>query len=139
MHVRRYDDADRTAVIALWDAAGLLHPGNDPHGDIDRKVADSPWGFIVMDEADSVIGTAMVGYDGHRGWINYLGCHPDHRRRGVATTLMAEARRLLIERGCAKVNLQVRAGNDSAIRFYESLGYTDDQVSSLGLRLVVDT
>ena len=135
MHIRRYDDCDRSSVVALWEAAGLLHPNNDPFADIDRKTADSPWGFIVMADRDDIIGTVMVGYDGHRGWINYLGCHPDHRRRGVATALMAEGQRLLLERGCPKINLQVRGGNEPAQRFYESLGYSNDNVTSFGLRL----
>lgn len=138
MHIRRYDDSDRSSVVALWEAAGLLHPNNDPFADIDRKTSDSPWGLIVMVDRDDIIGTVMVGYDGHRGWINYLGCHPDHRRRGVATALMAEAQRLLIKRGCPKINLQVREGNEPAHRFYESLGYANDHVTSFGLRLAPD-
>lgn len=139
MEVRPFTVADAPAVVALWDAAGLIHPANDAHRDVARKVADSPWGFLVATDDDAVIGSVMVGYDGHRGWINYLACHPDHRRRGVATMLMDEARRLLLERGCPKINLQVRAGNESAVRFYERLGYTDDDVISLGLRLVSDS
>jgi len=138
MEVRRFIDADTPSVLALWQAADLIHPNNNAQRDIRRKMDDSPWGFLVVADDEVVIGSVMVGYDGHRGWINYLACHPNHRRRGVATTLMAEARRILLERGCPKINLQVRAGNESAVRFYESLGYSDDVVTSLGLRLTPD-
>jgi ribosomal protein S18 acetylase RimI-like enzyme len=96
---------------------------------------DSPWGFLVAMDGKTIIGSIMVGYDGHRGWINYLACHPNHRRRGVAKSLMNEAKKLLIERGCPKINLQVRSGNESAVKFYESIGYLDDNVTSFGLRL----
>jgi ribosomal protein S18 acetylase RimI-like enzyme len=136
MEIRTFTRADTDAVIDLWRATGLVHPANDPHRDIDRKVADSTWGFLVLTENDEIIGSVMVGYDGHRGWINYLACHPDHQRKGVATSLMTRARELLLDRGCPKINLQVRSGNDNALRFYESIGYTDDSVASLGLRLI---
>jgi ribosomal protein S18 acetylase RimI-like enzyme len=85
MEIRTFTRADTDAVIDLWRATGLVYPTNDPHLDIDRKVADSLWGFLVLTEKDGIIGSVMVGYDGHRGWINYLACHPDHQRKGVAT------------------------------------------------------
>ena len=91
-----------------------------------------------MVDEDKIIGSIMIGHDGHRGWVNYLVCHPDHRRKGVATALMNRAREVLLERGCPKMNLQVRAGNTSAIKFNESIGYVEDQVRSYGLRLAND-
>ncbi|MFM7061230.1 MAG: GNAT family acetyltransferase [Actinomycetes bacterium] len=146
MEIRTFVTADTDALVALWRRCGLVHPTNDPYRDIDRKVADSPWGLLVAtsdgtDDANTsrrIVGSVMVGYDGHRGWINYLACAPDHRRRGVARALMEHARGLLAERGCPKINLQVRTGNDAANSFYESLGYSDDGVTSFGLRLVHD-
>jgi len=139
MEIRTFTEADTDAVIDLWRATGLVHTTNDPLRDVDRKVADSPWGFLVLTEDDDIIGSVMVGYDGHRGWINYLACRPDHRRRGVATELMAAARELLLDRGCPKINLQVRAGNEEAHEFSRSLGYSEDAVTSFGLRLIPDT
>ena len=125
-------------MIELWSSAGLLWPHNNPVRDIDRKLDDSPWGFLIMTEDDHIIGSMMVGYDGHRGRVNYLACHPAHRRRGVATALMTKATEMPADRGCPKINLQVRAGNETAVKFYESLGYSHEEVSSLGLRLIDD-
>ena len=135
MEIRVFVEADTDAVIDLWNLADLTHPNNDSSLDIKRKMNDSPWGFLVAMDGKTIIGSIMVGYDGHRGWINYLACHPNHRRRGVAKSLMNEAKKLLIERGCPKINLQVRSGNESAVKFYESIGYLDDNVTSFGLRL----
>jgi len=139
MEIRTFAEVDTDAVIDLWRSTGLVHPTNDPHRDIARKVTDSPWGFLVLTEDGEIIGSVMVGYDGHRGWMNYLACHPDHQRRGVATKLMAAARELLLDRGCPKINLQVRVGNEGAHEFYRSLGYSEDAVTSFGLRLIPDT
>ncbi len=138
MEIRNFVRDDIEATVELWRRSELLNPNNDPRRDIDRKLADSPWGFFVMVDKDEIIGSIMIGYDGHRGWVNYLACHPDHRRKGVATTLMDRAHEALLERGCPKINLQVRAGNASATKFYESLGYSEDHVRSYGLRLGVD-
>ena len=138
MEIRVFVEADTDAVIDLWNLTDLTHPNNDPSLDIKRKMNDSPWGFLVAMDGKTIIGSIMVGYDGHRGWINYFACHPNHRRHGVAKSLMNEAKKLLIERGCPKINLQVRSGNESAVKFYESIGYLDDNVTSFGLRLNPD-
>lgn len=138
MEIHPFAASDMDEVMDLWRRVGLVHPTNDPRRDIERKVDDSPWGFLVAVDDTAIIGSVMVGYDGHRGWINYLACHPDHRRNGIATELMSAVRELLLARGCPKINLQVRSGNEEAQAFYESLGYSEDPVVSYGLRLIAD-
>ena len=80
----------------------------------------------------------MAGYEGHRGWINYLAVAPEHQGKGLGRAMMAEAERLLREAGCPKINLQVRSANAKVIEFYRRLGYTVDDVVSLGKRLEDD-
>jgi len=138
MEIRQYQSDDLAATVELWRRSELLTPSNDPRRDIERKLADSPWGLLLMVDDSVVIGSIMIGYDGHRGWVNYLACDPEHRRKGVASALMAKAHEVLLERGCPKINLQVRAGNQPASRFYESIGYSNDDVSSYGRRLLVE-
>ncbi len=122
-------------MVELWQSCELLNPQNDPWRDIERKMADSSWGLLVAEDNGEIIGSVMAGYDGHRGWINYLASRPGRRREGVGAALMSRAAELLRERGCPKINLQVREGNEAALAFYASLGYQEDRVLSLGLRL----
>jgi ribosomal protein S18 acetylase RimI-like enzyme len=136
--IRAYRPDDEAAVVALWHACGLVRTWNDPIKDIARKLTVQPELFLVGTMADTIVATAMVGYDGHRGWINYLAVDPAHRRHGHARALMAEAERLLTERGCPKLNLQVRAGNDTVLAFYAALGYARDNAVGLGKRLIPD-
>ncbi|GAA1833009.1 GNAT family acetyltransferase [Agromyces salentinus] len=137
-HIRPFVRADAEAVVALWRESGLVVPWNDPHLDIERKLAVQPELFLVA-EADGVpVGTAMAGFDGHRGWVNYLAVTPERRGGGLGALLMAEAERLLAERGCPKLNLQVRSSNAAVIEFYRRLGYQVDEVTSLGKRLIPD-
>jgi ribosomal protein S18 acetylase RimI-like enzyme len=91
--------------------------------------------LFVAASRDEVVGSVMAGYDGRRGWINYLAVLPTYRRRGLGTTLMATAEGHLTELGCRKVNLQVRESNPDVVSFYVALGYMDDHVMSMGKRL----
>ena len=125
-------------MLALWAACDLLRPWNDPDRDIDRKLGQDPRGLLVLEVGSVLVGAVMAGYDGHRGWINYLGVHPDHRRRGYGVRLVAAAEHYLNEMGCPKVNLQIRRSNQQVIDFYGRLGYNTDDVVSMGKRLVVD-
>lgn len=136
--IRPFREADADAVVALWEAAGLLRPWNDPRRDIDRKLAVEDDLFLVAEEDGVIVGSAMAGYDGHRGWVNYLAVRPEHRRRGVGRALMSEAERRLRMHGCPKVNVQVHGGDAAAVAFYRSLGYRTDDVVSLGRRLIPD-
>ena len=139
MQVRTFVPEDSDAVIELWHDCGLTRPWNDPRQDIARKRSVSPDLFWVgCDPAGQVIASIMVGYDGHRGWINYLAVQAAHQGKGYARELMQRAEQALVQLGCPKLNLQVRAGNTAVIAFYEGLGYADDQTLSLGKRLIPD-
>lgn len=139
MNIRPYQTSDRDAVIALWSECGLLRPWNNPYLDIERKLSVQPELFLIgVDGQGQVVASAMAGFDGHRGWVNYLAVTPNMRRQSLGKQLMEEAERLLKERGCPKLNLQVRAGNLEALEFYRKLGYVEDEVVSLGKRLIHD-
>jgi len=136
---RPFAVSDTAQLIDLWNVCGLTRSWIDPEAEIDAKCAEDPEGLIlaVADEAgaDRVVGSVMAGYDGHRGWVNYLGVHPDWRGNGVARRLMEEAEAYLHARGAPKINLQVRRGNEGVLAFYARLGYVDDDVVGLGKRL----
>ena len=138
MIIREFQDADADAVVALWDSAGLIRPWNDPHLDIERKKSVQRDLFLVAVDGERIVGAGMAGYDGHRGWVNYLAVRPDARQVGIGRALMSAFESRLLALGCPKVNLQVRAGNDAVLAFYARLGYTEDAVVSLGKRLIPD-
>jgi ribosomal protein S18 acetylase RimI-like enzyme len=136
--LRQYQPRDRAALVSLWSRCGLTRPWNDPYRDIDRKLTRDAPNLLVLEDGDKLVGSVMVGYEGHRGWVNYLAVHPGHQRRGLGRVLMDEAERRLRELGCAKVNLQIRTSNEAAVEFYRHIGYTVDDVVSMGRRLEDD-
>jgi len=138
MDIRPFEDADEPAVIQLWNRCGLLRPWNDPHKDIARKKRVQRELFVVGTIDGQIVTAAMAGYDGHRGWINYLAVDPAHQRQGLAAALMAHLEGKLCAMGCAKINLQIRRDNPEAIAFYERIGFVEDAVVSYGKRLESD-
>ena len=138
MHIRPYQIPDQEAVVALWQSCELTRPWNDPYKDIARKLQVRPDLFLVGEVQGCLMASAMFGYEGHRGWVNYLAVSPEHQRQGHATSLMQHGEALLLASGCPKINLQVRAGNTSVVSFYQALGYQEDVVVCLGKRLIPD-
>jgi ribosomal protein S18 acetylase RimI-like enzyme len=133
--LRAFRSNDREAVLSLWQACDLVRAPNDPDTDIDRKLARDAENLLVLEEGSRVIATVMVGYDAHRGWINYLAVSPQRRCEGLGRSLVEAAEDRLRLLGCAKVNLQVRSSNASVLGFYRRLGFFVDDVVSMGKRL----
>ena len=127
---------DRDPVIALWRAAGLTRPWNDPETDY-RLALESPASTVLVaeDGGDALAGAVMVGFDGHRGWVYYLGVAPGRQRQGHGRALMAAAERWLSARACPKIMLMVRHDNAATKSFYAALGYDTQAVETLGKRL----
>ncbi len=139
MKIGPYQAEDRDAVIELWETCGLLRPWNNPYLDIERKPSvQAELILIGTDDNELIISSTMVGYDGHRGWVNYLAAAPEKRRLSLGRQMMQQAELLLKQRGCPKLNLQLRADNLEALAFYRKLGYIEDAVVSLGKRLIDD-
>ncbi|CAN5886880.1 hypothetical protein BH11VER1_BH11VER1_06390 [soil metagenome] len=115
-----------------------MAPQNNPRKDIQRKLQVDPGLFLVDRMGTEIVATVMAGYEGHRGWINYLAVAPPLQKSGYGRQILAHAEKLLRELGCPKINLQIRSTNQHVIAFYKSLGFAIDDVVSMGKRLVTD-
>ena len=138
MKIRPFVESDQDRVIDLWNRCGLLRPWNDPHKDIARKLKVQRELFLIGEIDGRVVAAMMVGYEGHRGWVNYLAVDPERQRQGLGREMMAEAEIRLKALGCPKIQLQVRRDNAEAIAFYRRLGYAEDAVVNMGKRLIED-
>ena len=138
LEIRPYEEGDHDAVVALWCACGLVVPWNDPGKDIRRKLRVQRDLFLVGSLDGNLVATVMAGYEGHRGWINYLAVAEECRRRGFGRRMMDAAEARLRAIGCPKINLQIRKSNAAAVGFYRSLGFLEDESVSMGKRLIED-
>lgn len=138
MLIRPYQFNDQASVLYLWQACGLVRAWNNPMIDIFRKQGYQDDLFLVAQSKQEVVGVVMGGYDGHRGWANYLAVDPDYQQQGIATLLMQNLEQRLIARGCPKIQLLVRKDNAAVIDFYEKLDYENVDVVCMGKRLIED-
>ncbi len=134
--IRSYHPDDEPSVIQLWKTVFPdAPPRNDPRKDINTKSKLQPDLFLVALTGNLLVGTAMAGFDGHRGWIYYLAVAPDYQRQGIGTAIMQKVEESLTQLGCPKLNLQIRADNVEVQAFYESQGYETEQRISMGKEL----
>lgn len=120
-------DADVEAVIALWQRCGLTRLWNDPSADI-AFARRGPNSAILVGRADNaIVATAMVGHDGHRGWVYYVAVDPDAQHKGFGRAIMAAAEDWLRAQGVTKAMLMVRPDNKAVQAFYDRLGYDEQE------------
>ena len=138
MKIRPFELKDQAAVIELWQACALVVPWNDPVKDIARKLKVDADLFLVGESDGEIVATVMGGYEGHRGWINYLAVSPQHQRKGYGRKIMEFVEQRIQLKGCPKINLQIRGTNSQAAAFYQAIGYDIENVIGLGKRLEPD-
>lgn len=134
LKIRPFQENDEPALLQLWKDCQLQTSTNNPHNDIQRKLAVQPELFLVGTVDGRIVASVMAGYEGHRGWLNYLAIDPGCRRQGFGRQIVAAAEEKLRLLGCPKLNIQVRSGNTQALEFYKEIGFQVDEVISLGKR-----
>jgi len=134
LKIRAASPVDREEVIAIWQACDLVKPQNDPVLDFDLALQTQTSTVLLLEVASEVIGTVMVGFDGHRGWFYYLGIKPEHQNSGNGSALVAAAEDWLEAQGAPKAMLMVRHSNKKVIDFYKRIGYNVEEAFVLGKR-----
>jgi hypothetical protein len=127
--IAEIEDADVSHVVSLWERCALTRPWNDPASDIAlaRKGPNST--ILLGREDDRIVASAMVGHDGHRGWVYYVAVDPDRRAQGLGRAIMSAAEDWLRQAGIAKLQLLVRRDNAKAGAFYQTIGYDEAPVT----------
>ena len=128
MRISDLTPEDLRSAAALWDQAGLTRPWNPPESDLRRALAGETSTVLGLFDEKTLVGTVMVGHDGHRGWVYYLAVDESHRGQGLGRQLMLAAEDWLRERGVVKLQLMVRSANAGVLDFYDHLGYEDSDV-----------
>ena len=138
LRIRTYQESDKKQLIQLWKDCGLVMQWNNPELDIERKLNQNSDEILVGLIDAKIVATAIVGYDGHRGWVYYLGVNPKYQKLSFGNQLMREAEMYLLGIGCPKINIMVRESNTEVINFYNAIGYKKDAVITMGKRLIPD-
>ena len=123
LNIRPFTEADRAAVIALWQARNLTRPWNDPDSDIALCMSKPESTILVGESGSRIVASVMCGHDGHRGWLYYLAVEPSFQKSGYGRAMVKAAEDWLLARGVPKVMLMVRPENERVRAFYAALGY----------------
>ncbi len=134
MTIREFRPGDGPALRALWRASGFRLIGDDDRG-LAAFAERNPGLFLVAEDEDALIGSAMGAWDGRRGWLYHVAVAPGHRRAGLATDLVARVEAGLRERGCERALVIVEADNDHALAFWTVRGYELRDTRQLGKQL----
>jgi ribosomal protein S18 acetylase RimI-like enzyme len=127
LSVAPIEDSDVAAVVALWQRCDLTRPWNDPAADIALARRGPNSTILIGRNDETIVATAMVGHEGHRGWVYYVAVDPDHRGKEYGRAIMHAAEDWLREAGIAKLQLLVRPDNTKVQAFYESIGYDEQE------------
>ena len=120
-------DADVSTVIALWQRCGLTRPWNDPAADIALARRGTNAAILIGRAEDVIVASALVGHDGHRGWVYYVAVDPDHQKQDYGRAIMAAAEDWLRAQAIEKIQLMVRPDNTQVRAFYDRLGYATQE------------
>jgi ribosomal protein S18 acetylase RimI-like enzyme len=123
VEIGELDGSHRVEAVALWKRLGLTRPWNPPDEDFDRAVAGPGSAVLGAFDGDRLVATAMVGHDGHRGWVYYVAVDPDVQATGVGRAVMQAAEVWVRDAGMPKIQLMVRSTNTAALGFYDAIGF----------------
>ena len=126
--IRQFVTSDQNDLVELWSVCGLLRRWNDSLEDIRLCVTTPSSELVVAEFEDQLIGSAMLGHDGHRGWVYYLAVHPNWQRNGIGRSLMSYAEQWMGQRRLPKIQAMIRADNLLVRGFYRRLGYQDNDI-----------
>ena len=136
--IKIFEEDYRDQILSLWQKCKLIKTWNDPNKDIDRKLKVKDDLFLVIEYNNLIIGSAMAGYDGHRGYVYYLAIDPIHQNKGFGKLLMDNIEKKLKEIGCPKINIFIRSSNINVKNFYKSIFYDEQDCLTYGKRLIPD-
>lgn len=136
IHIRTALLKDADAIIHVWQETGLTRLWNPPYQDIEHCLKNQTSTLFIAETDNQIIGTAMVGYDGHRGWLYYLAVLPEFQKQGIAKILYRHVEAWLKERDAPKLQILIRSENKAVMQFYKSLGFTESQSVLMGKPLI---
>ncbi|WP_141432243.1 GNAT family acetyltransferase [Bacillus sp. 03113] len=128
MEFRNFTFKDYEAVIELWTCAGIQICRSDSIEGLKKIVEREPDLFFVAEENHKIIGAVMGTYDGRRGWVNHLAVHPEYQGKQLGTQIMKELEKRFKQIGCEKINLLIEMDNTKVQKFYEQLGFNQDEL-----------
>lgn len=124
--IREMTIEDYELVYHLWEVSeGLGLSDADSKEGIKRFLARNPSLSFVATDDEKIVGAALCGHDGRRGYIHHLTVEESYRRQGIGKSLVGRCMFALMQIGIAKCHLFVFGQNQEAIQFWNKVGWTE--------------
>jgi N-acetylglutamate synthase len=119
--------ADLPACLALWTGMDgiTLFPATDSIAGLTRYLTRNPGLSVVALKNGKLVGAALAGHDGRRGYLHHVAVLEEHRRRGLGRTLVEWCLRALVNEGIGRCHIFVNAGNDAGKEFWRHVGWEE--------------
>ncbi len=125
--IRSATERDIAVVLDLWVVAGSVPSVSDSPEGLAGLLAADPQALLVAELDGVLVGSLIAAWDGWRGSFYRLAVLPEHRRKGLATTLLREGERRLRERGAVRLTAIVADDEAGAMAFWRAAGYEHQQ------------
>ena len=120
--------ADYDAVLALWSRTeGMCIRDADSREAIGRFLERNPgmsFVAVVGGAGGQIVGAALGGHDGRRGFLHHVAVDRAHQRAGIGRALVDACGENMRAAGIDKCHLLVRTGNEEGLKFWEHIGWS---------------
>lgn len=127
LRIRAATPDDLDAVLAFWKAAAEGTSISDDRTGVERLVARDPEALLLAERGGELVGTVIAGFDGWRCHLYRLAVHPERRRQGVGTALLAAAEERFVRLGGRRGDAMVLTRNETAHHAWRAAGYTPEE------------
>ncbi|WP_457455417.1 GNAT family N-acetyltransferase [Streptomyces sp. TE5632] len=127
LRIRAATPEDLDTVLAFWKTAAEGTSISDDRAGVERLVARDPEALILAEKGTEPVGTVIAGFDGWRCHLYRLAVHPDHRRQGIGSALLAAAEERFARLGGRRADAMVLQRNETAHRAWDAAGYAPEE------------
>jgi len=126
MQIREMVAADYPALRELWESSeGIGLSDADSPGGFEQFLERNPGLSLAAVDGGRLVGAALCGHDGRRGYIHHLAVSLSHRRRGIARAFVTRCLSTLDAEGIQKCHVFVLEENTAGSAFWEASGWAE--------------
>ncbi|MEU3413734.1 GNAT family N-acetyltransferase [Streptomyces sp. NPDC006658] len=127
LRIRAAVPADLDSVLAFWRTAAEGTSISDDRAGVERLLTRDPGALLLAERDGGLVGTVIAGFDGWRCHLYRLAVHPQRRRQGIGSALLAAAEERFVRLGGRRADAMVLVRNERARHAWRAAGYGPEE------------